>query len=176
MERTEVSSVIKDILEAFQNGSHIYKGMSRKHKRRHSSPPSAHSEEKRIHDSLVQRPREIRRAYDQAVVQHGRRFEVGDSASQTSLAQILLRLNTGLIMLLNHALSSDKQSRSHSRSGIFSLSESAAIDTLSALSELNFRLASPSRINLGLPAPEEAESKDSKHTKRARAPSSNRAG
>lgn len=149
MAGTEVSSVIRDILNAFQDGLNIFKTKARKHRRRHSEPPNA-NEDKRIQDSLAQRPQEIKQTYEKSVAKHGHRFEVGDSTSQTSLAQILLVLNTGLIKLLNHALSNDK-SRSQSRSGILNLSETAALDTLTALSELNLRMASVSSINLRLP-------------------------
>jgi len=149
MAGTEVSSVIRDILNTFQDGLNIFRTKGRKHRRRHSEPTNA-NEDKRIQDSLAQRPQEIKQTYEKSVAKYGHRFEVGDSTSQTSLAQILLVLNTGLIKLLNHALSNDK-SRSQSRSGILNLSETAALDTLTALSELNLRMTSASSINLRLP-------------------------
>jgi len=148
MARTEVSSVIHDILNAFQDGLHIFKTKSRKHRRRHTEPANT-NEEKRIHDSLAQRPHEIKQTYEKSVAKHGHRFEVGDSTAQVSLAQTLLVLNTGLIKLLNHALSNDK-SRSQSRSGVLNLSETAALDTLTALSELDLRMTSASSLNLKL--------------------------
>ena len=135
----------------------MFKPKRRRHKRHHSEPVNG-IEEKRIHKSLSQRPQEIKQTYEKSVAIHGHPFEVGDSTSQTSLAQILLVLNTGLIKLLNHALSNDK-SPSQSRRGIFNLSETAALDTLTALSELNLRITSASRIDLRLPPPgREAES------------------
>ena len=150
MARTEVSSVIRDILDAFSNGLHIVKGNRRKHKRRNSQHTKDVDREKQARESLTTRPQQIQKAYEESVVKHGRRFEVGDSTSQNGLAQILLRLNTGLIKLLNQALSSDKASRTTSETGIFSLSEAAAIDTLSVMSELSVRLLSTSRIDLGV--------------------------
>ncbi|KAK5940636.1 hypothetical protein PMZ80_007053 [Knufia obscura] len=169
MAGTEVSSVIRDILDAFHNGLSVFKTKGRKHRRRHSEPINA-NEEKRVRDSFSQRPQEIKQVYDKSVAKHGRRFEVGDSTSQTSLAQILLVLNTGLIKLLNHALSSDK-SRSQSRNSILNLSETAALDTLSALSELNLRIASASRIDLRLPPSGPPTEHDEKRKPRPRAQS-----
>ena len=169
MAGTEVSSVIRDILDAFHYGSNIFKTKGRKHRRRHSEPANANVE-KRIHESFSQRPHEIKQTYEKSVAKHGQRFEVGDSTSQTSLAQILLVLNTGLIRLLNHALSNDK-SRSQSQSGIFNLSETAALDTLTALSELNLRMASTSKIDQRLLVPSRATEPEDRRKSRPRAQS-----
>lgn len=169
MAGTEVSVVVRDILDAFQNGLSVFKPKSRKYRRGHSDPSNI-DEEKRVHDSLSQRPQEIKQTYEKSVAKHGHRFEVGDSTSQTSLAQILLVLNTGLIKLLNHALSNDK-SRSQSRNGILDLSETAAMDTLIALSELNRRMTSASRIDLRLPPPGREAELDDKGKPRPRAQS-----
>lgn len=151
MAGTEVSSVIGDILDAFRNGFSIFKSSGRKHRRRQTEPSSSR-EENHLHDSLSKRPQQIKQAYDHSVAKHGRHFEIGDSTSQTTLAQVLLVLNTGLIRLLNHALSSDHKLRAESRSSLYSLSETTALDTLNALSQLNMRLASSSMVNLGVPS------------------------
>lgn len=166
-----MSSVIKDILEAFHHGLTISKNTIRKHRRRHSEP-SNDNEEKRVHNSLSLRPQEIKQAYDQSVVIHGRPFEIGDSTSQTSLAKVLLVLNTGLVRLLNHALSSDHKSRPQVRRNLLSLSETAAMETLNTLSQLNIRLISSSRIDLVSPKPDNTDVREKRKT-RPRAQSSN---
>lgn len=149
MAESEVSSVIHHLLDAFQNGSNVFRGTARKHKRRPSGP-SQTDEDKITLDSLSQRPQEIKRTYDSLVVTHGRCFQVGDSAAQTALAQILLVFNTGLIKLLNHVLSDDKKARSHARCAVYSLSETAAMDTLIALSELDHRLTTIAKLSAKL--------------------------
>lgn len=155
MAETEVSSIIGDILDAFQNALNVFKSTARKHKRRHSEP-SRVDEDKLTLDSLSQRPQEIKRTFESLVTTHGSCCEVGDSTAQTNLAQILLVFNTGLIKLLNHVLSEDRKSRSHARSGIYNLSETTAMDTLIALSELDLRLTSISNLNAKLSAQKKA--------------------
>lgn len=176
MAGTEVSSVIRDILDAFKNGFNLVKSTGRKHKRRHTEPSNSANDESRLHQSLSVRSEEIKQAYEKSVVRHGRQFEVGDSKSQSSLAQILLVLNTGLIKLLNHALSSDSKARSQSRSSLCHLSETTALDTLNALSELNIRLISSSRVDLqlGLVPPNDRHKASAKQTGRPRAESISR--
>lgn len=149
MAEAEVSSMIGDILDAFQNSYNVFRSTTRKHKRRHSEPSRA-DEDKLTLDSLSQRPQEIKRTFDSLVAAHGHCFEVGDSAAQTDLAQILLVFNAGLIKLLNHVLSDDKKSRARARSGVYSLSETAAMDTLIALSELDLRLTTIAKLNAKL--------------------------
>lgn len=151
MAETEVSSIIADILDAFQNAVNVFKSTARKHKRRHSEP-SRVDEDRLTLDSLSQRPLEIKRTFESLVATHGPRCEVGDSTAQTSLAQILLVFNTGLIKLLNHVLSDDRKSRSHARSGIYNLSETTAMDTLIALSELDLRLTTIANLTAKLSA------------------------
>lgn len=167
MARTEVSSMIRDILDAFSNGLKLIKGSGKRHKHRALEGSKAIDHDERVRESLTERPQEIKQAYDEAVMRYGGRFEIGDSTSQNGLAQILLRLNTGLIKLLNLALSSDKLSRSRSRTGLFTLSEAAAIDTLSAMSELSVRLLSTSRIDLNLPLPAKNESRHNRKSSRS---------
>lgn len=152
MAEAEVSSMIGNILDAFRNGLNVFQGMGRKHRRSHSDP-SRVDVDGLILDSLSQRPQEIRQTYDSMVKKHGQGFHVGDTTAQTSLAQILLVFNTGLIRLLNRSLSEDKKSRSSARSGILTLSETAAMDTLIALSELDLRLASAPKLGAKPTAP-----------------------
>lgn len=174
MAGAEVSSVIKDILEAFKNGLALVKTSGRKHRRRHTEPVISH-EEKHLHSSLSTRPQEIKQAYDHSVARHGRQFEVGDATSQSNLAQILLVLNTGLIKLLNCALSNDHKFPTQTRSNLYHLSETTAMDTLNALSELNMRLISSSRNDLLLPTLKDKRRTDGKQQARPRADSCSQA-
>lgn len=151
MTRSEVSLIVESILTAFKNGMDVFKRTDRRKHKKHSRHEEEADEGRKLQKSLSNRPREIRAQYQQNVSRHGQRFEVGDSTSQHSLAHILLVLNTGLIKILNLALSGDTKEKSMSRKSLLNLSESAAMDTLSALSELNSRLSLASSINLAQP-------------------------
>lgn len=84
---------------------------------------------------------EIRQVYDRSRATHGHSFEMGDGPAHSSLARTLLVLNTGLINLLNNALHRDPETKASSRRTLYNLSETAALDTLSALYQLNSRLS-----------------------------------
>jgi hypothetical protein len=121
-----------------------------KRRKNYTRMPKPSEEEEWLRRSLVDRPAEIKKEYDQQVSRHGHHFEVGDGATQSSLAHTLLVLNTGLIDLINHALSADSKTRSVSQRQLYNLSETAALDTITALAHLGSRLSmkSPSRLVL----------------------------
>lgn len=119
---------------------------NRGHKK-HRKPTRMSQDELRLHDSLLNRPKDIKTEYSQSVVKYGKRFERGDDKAYTSLAHTLFVLNTGLINLINNALTSDKLDKSQSRQSLLLLSESAAISTIQALNQLDFRLSSPEELS-----------------------------
>ncbi|OAX81217.1 hypothetical protein ACJ72_04443 [Emergomyces africanus] len=133
---------------------------SRKKKRRNTNDtavpvPSEDLDDLRIQASLERGPAEIKREYDNSVQRLGERFKKGDELAQGSLAHTLLVLNAGLMKLIASCLSSDVQGY-HSagtadRRSLLSLSDSAAVDAISALDELRQRL-----INASTAAPNEA--------------------
>jgi hypothetical protein len=139
-------------------------------KKRKSSArlPRAAEEEEWLHRSLKNRPVEIRTEYDQSVAKFGRRFQVGDDTAHSSLAHTLLMLNTGLVNIISHALSEDHRSMSTSRSVLFHLSETAAVDTLTALAQLNSRLALASQIRLPLDHAEDTSKRHHRHPRESR--------
>ena len=144
MSGLEVAAVVSSILTAFGNGLDVFKRMRAKQKDKKRSREAVRltQEEQQIHNSLQRAPRDIRAEYDRNVVQLGHRFQIGDTVAHTSLAHILLQLNTGLINIINHALSEDPRARNMSRKSLLGLSEIAAADTVHALSQLNKRLTS----------------------------------
>lgn len=95
-----------------------------------------------LRDSLHHRPLEIRNSYDRNVARLGQKFQIGDSIAHTSLAHTLFVLNSGLINLINHALSGDSKKHNANRQSLLNLSEAAAVETLAALSQLSLRLNS----------------------------------
>ncbi|KIW65852.1 hypothetical protein PV04_08072 [Phialophora macrospora] len=146
----DVASVITSIISAFGSGLDIFQRLSGKKRKSNARLPRPEEEEEWLRHSLQKRPVEIRQEYDQQVAKFGRQFELGDGPAQSSLAHTLLVLNTGLINLINHALSGDSKTRSTSQRALYSLSETAAVDTMAALAQLSSRLslASPSRLAL----------------------------
>jgi hypothetical protein len=145
MGELDVASVVASILAALNNGIHIFQRLGKKKRKTNARPPRPSEEEEWQEHSLTNRPSEIRHRYDYHVSQHGRRFEVGDDTAHFSLAHTLLVLNTGLVNFLNHALSKDSKSRATSRRALFSLSETATMETLATLGQLS------SRLSLNLP-------------------------
>ena len=152
------------IIFAFGNGMDLFRRMSGKKLRRKGREPTYSEQELWLRDSLDRRPREIQESYSKSVARLGHRFEIGDSIAHTRLAHTLFVLNSGLINLINQALSTDAKKKDHSRRSLLNLSELAAADTLNALSQLSLRLNS--RSHLHLPAlrqdTRDAKVKDSK--------------
>ncbi|KAH0832438.1 hypothetical protein AYO21_05125 [Fonsecaea monophora] len=146
----DVSSVVSSIISAFGSGLDIFHRLGGKKRKTRARLPRPAEEEEWLRHSLRNRPVEIKHEYDQQVAKFGPRFEVGDAVAQSSLAHTLLVLNTGLINLINHALSGDPRTISSSKRTLFSLSETAAVDTMTAIGQLGSRLSivSPSRLAL----------------------------
>ena len=165
MGKIDVGSVVASILAAFNSSLHVFDRLGGKKRKSHARLPRPSEEEEWLETSLKGRPSEIRHQYDQHVSKHGRRFEAGDDTAHTSLAHTLLVLNTGLINLLNHALSRDSKSKATSRRALFNLSETAAMDTLSALGQLHSRLSLHAPISS---AREHHSEETTKHHRRKR--------
>ena len=153
----------------------LFRRMSGKKPKRKGREPTYSEQELWLRDSLEQRPREIKESYSKSVARLGHRFEDGDSRAHTSLAHTLLVLNSGLINLINEALSMDSKKKDLSQRSLLTLSELAAAETLNALSQLSVRLSSRSQFHL--PAPKtharDAKVKESK-PKRTQEESSSR--
>lgn len=143
-----VSSIVRDILAIFTDGLNILTKPKGNKQKRHKKVSKLSQDELNLHDSLVNRPKEIEAEYSQSVVKHGNRFEKGDHKAYSDLAQTLLILNTGLINFINQNLSSNATDVSRSRQNLLSLSESAASSTKRALSQLDLRLSIPPKIDL----------------------------
>lgn len=146
----DVASVVASILAAFGSGMDVFCRLGGKKRKSRARLARPSEEEEWLRQSLEHRPLEIRKEYDQNRARFGRQFEVGDSAAHSSLAHTLLVLNTGLINLINHALSGDSKTKSMSRKALFTLSETAAMDTMTALGQLSSRLSLASQSRLAL--------------------------
>ncbi len=143
--------MVASIISAFGNGMDLFRRMTGKKAKRKGREPTYSEQELWLRDSLDKRPREIRDSFNTSVAKLGHRFEIGDSIAHTSLAHTLLVLNSGLINLINQALSIDTKKKDLSRRSLLNLSELAAADTLNALSQLSLRMSSRSHLNLSVP-------------------------
>ncbi len=172
MSSVEVTAVVASIVSAFASGMDIFKRMKAKQrpKKGRNKPDRLTEEEWQLQNSLQDRPREIKAEYDRNLARLGNRFAVGDSTAQTSLNHTLLILNTGLIHILSHALSSDTKAQALSRRSLLSLSENAAADAVRALEQLEGRLSLTSHLTLTAPsAPNKKPRKKGEGTSKARA-------
>ncbi|CAK3967124.1 Hypothetical predicted protein [Lecanosticta acicola] len=122
----EVSSSVLSIVASFTGGL--------------DKNASADDEETRLARSLRQGPEDIGREYQRSVQAAGQDFAYGDAIAQTSLAEILLKLNTGLVSIINSFLAKDEKDASLHYQSLVSLSERSRIDTCRTLRELLRRM------------------------------------
>ncbi|EXJ57253.1 hypothetical protein A1O7_07600 [Cladophialophora yegresii CBS 114405] len=167
----DVASVVTSIISAFGSGLDIFQRLSGKKRKSNARLPRPEEEEEWLRHSLKKRPVEIKHEYDQQVAKFGRKFELGDGPAQSSLAHTLLVLNTGLINLINHALAGDSKTISTSQRALYSLSETAAGDTMAALAQLSSRLSLASPSSLALEDKDIQKSGD-RHSRKSRHSSS----
>ncbi|KAL6250672.1 hypothetical protein RBB50_002975 [Rhinocladiella similis] len=137
----DVSSIVSSIITALGSGLDVFHRLSGKKRKSHARLPRPSEEEEWLRQSLETGPVQIRNEYDQSVAKHGNRFEVGDEIAHSSLAHTLLVLNTGLVNLINHTLSGGSRQKGVSRKTLYVLSETAALDTMTALGQLSSRLS-----------------------------------
>ena len=144
----EVAAVVSSIIAAFGSGMDLFKKMraKAKAKKRDKHGAKLTRDELRLRQSLYRGPQQIQAEYDKNVDRLGHRFEIGDPIAHSSLARTLVVLNTGLVNILEHALSEDSKAREMSERSLLSLSELATADTINALGQLNKRLTSVSSL------------------------------
>ena len=94
-------------------------------------------EESRLARSLLQGSDEIGQEYRRSIAAVGDRYALGDAIAHVSLADIQLRLNTGLVRIIHRFLSRDSggSSSSKKQTGPTTVSPSLDYDSLIALSE-----------------------------------------
>lgn len=150
MSQTNVSSCVLSIVASFTSGLDVLKRLS-KHghsKRLKRSHNASLENEVRLRRSLQQGPEEIGREYQRGLHAAGNQqehFARGDSLAQNTLAEILLKLNTGLVAIINTFLSKGKQDAPLDYSSLTDLSERSRQDTCRTLRKLY------QRMRIGLP-------------------------
>jgi hypothetical protein len=148
MSGLEVATVVSSIIAAFGSGMDLFKKMRTKAKAKKQDKHGAKltQDELRLRESLCRGPQQIQAEYDKNVARLGHRFKIGDPIAHSSLVHILIVLNTGLVNILDHALSEDSKAREMSKRSLLGLSELATADTMNALGQLNKRLTSVSSL------------------------------
>ncbi|KAK5716783.1 hypothetical protein LTR15_009675 [Elasticomyces elasticus] len=146
MAQTNVSSCVLSIVASFSSGLDVFKQFreKRKRKQRSKSNDSLNAGELRLARSLRQGQEDIGREYLQNVQTAGDQFAVGDIIAQTSLAEVLLKLNTGLVNIISTFLGREKGGVKLNYESLTDLSDSSRLDTCCALRQLFLRMAKPS--------------------------------
>ncbi|KAK4497539.1 hypothetical protein PRZ48_011990 [Zasmidium cellare] len=135
MAQTNVSSCVISIIASFTSGLDVFKKFraSRKSRKRRSKKNASVDDEERISEEHTG---------------CGIQFAHGDGVAQTALAEILLKLNTGLVTIINTFLTRDKHDTKLDYQSLTSLSERSRLDTCRTLRQLYRRL-----MQLRIPAP-----------------------
>ncbi|CBX98019.1 hypothetical protein LEMA_P094280.1 [Plenodomus lingam JN3] len=156
----KVSSCIMEIIHAFQNGLNIFKRLRERRKKRRprkgsQAPDPTTSAELQLSKSLRRGPEELTETYAQCYYSGmGPQFAKGDSIAHASLAETLIKLNTGLVGIIATFLNRDlknSKSRLHLDYGsLIDLSEASRREALHSMAQLYQRL-SPSQLQLHAP-------------------------
>ncbi|KAJ8111131.1 hypothetical protein OPT61_g6198 [Boeremia exigua] len=148
----DVANCVHNLIEAFTNGLNIFKRLRerrRKHKvrKQNETPEPINSAELQLSNSLRRGPQDLEERYEECYGQKGmgRRFAKGDSIAHASLAEILMRLNTGLVSIITTFLHHDqKGTHGHMKmnyKSLTDLSEASRRDALTSMNQLYQRLS-----------------------------------
>ncbi|QIX00147.1 hypothetical protein AMS68_005664 [Peltaster fructicola] len=135
-----VSSGVRSIIESFINGLDVLSKLREKHKRKKQGTSRTEDDCTRLSRSLRQGPEEIGLEYERGM-RLDERYAHGDGIAQHSLAEILLRLNTGLVSIIASFLDRDRASPIVDFDSLTSLSEISRKDSLNVLRQLYQRMA-----------------------------------
>ncbi|EMC99993.1 hypothetical protein BAUCODRAFT_359274 [Baudoinia panamericana UAMH 10762] len=141
MAHSNVSSCVLSIVASFSNSLDLFRQLKEKRRRGKRTKNVAKLEENelRLGKSLRQGPEDIGREYQKSVQAAGDQFVFGDAIAHTSLAEILLNMNTGLVGIITSFLQ-DRKSVKVDYHSLTSLSERSRIDTCRALQQLYRRI------------------------------------
>ncbi|KAL6705282.1 hypothetical protein ACN47E_007092 [Coniothyrium glycines] len=155
----EVSSCISNLIEAFTNGLNIFKRLRERRRKRtarkeQSVPTSSAEAEHRLSKSLRKGPEEIAQKYAECYHSNmGPRFAKGDSIAHASLAETLIKLNTGLVGIittfLNHDHTVGKGQLKLDYKSLTNLSDASRREAVQSMTQLYHRL-SQSQLHLSL--------------------------
>lgn len=155
MAQTDVSSCVLSIVSSLKNGLEVFKKFreARIRRRLKSKKNAIHDEEVRLTRSLQRGSQDIGKEYRKRLKGVGHQHESfarGDGIAQASLARILLKLNSGLVNIINTFLSKRKDGGALDYRSLADLSESSRVETCQTLRELYQRLRGRSHMPLGM--------------------------
>ncbi|GAB1729047.1 hypothetical protein NU195Hw_g7893t1 [Hortaea werneckii] len=140
MAQSNVSSCISAIVASYTSGIDVLKRLRRKSKCLEVYA-GQHDEEARLNRSLQQGPHEIHREYIYCIETAGDEVAVGDAIARTSLAEILLRFNTGIVQIISYFLERDNGDIVHlDYRSLTDLSDLSRLETCRVLQQLCVRL------------------------------------
>ncbi|ORY15823.1 hypothetical protein BCR34DRAFT_584767 [Clohesyomyces aquaticus] len=140
----EVSSCVSNLIHAFTDGLNIFKRLrerrrKRKNRKKEAQPDPAVSAEMQLSNSLRRGPEEIEASYRNHYSKVGDQFAKGDAIAHASLAETLIKLNTGLVGIIAAFLNSQDSKSGHlnldykSLTNLSDASRTEAIDSLNRL-------------------------------------------
>ncbi|KAF1835400.1 hypothetical protein BDW02DRAFT_292626 [Decorospora gaudefroyi] len=150
-DRAEVASCVSGIIEAFTNGLNIFKRLRERRRKRKARKENqvadpASSPEQQLSRSLRRGPEELAVRYSECY--HGGmgpRFAKGDAIAHASLAETLIKLNTGLVAIIATFLNHDsKGGKSHldlDYKSLTHLSDASRREALQSMTQLYQRLS-----------------------------------
>ncbi|KAM0710431.1 hypothetical protein Q7P35_002793 [Cladosporium inversicolor] len=170
MAHANVSNGVLTIIASFSNGLDVLKKLrrSRKTGTQQSRKKKRDDEDAlRLSRSLRNGPEDIGREYQAGSMRcDSELYAVGDATAQTSLAEILLKLNTGLVGIIASFLSRDKHSGPElDYQSLTDLSEQSRVQTIGVLRQLYQRLISR-HMSANVPRAHEIKTKAKKPSNR----------
>ncbi|KAF2121802.1 hypothetical protein BDV96DRAFT_681872 [Lophiotrema nucula] len=151
---SNVSSSVSNLIHAFTNGLDIFKRFRERRRKRKSKHHKTKEDptsgaELQLSNSLRRGPADIQSNYEKHLSKAGDRFAKGDAIAHASLAETLLKLNTGLIGIIHAFLNQDSKDRhlNLDYNSLTSLSDASRAEAVHSLDQLYQRL---SKSNLQL--------------------------
>ncbi|KAF1843777.1 uncharacterized protein K460DRAFT_397002 [Cucurbitaria berberidis CBS 394.84] len=150
-EDAEVASCISNLVQAFTNGLNIFRRLrerrrKRKARKESQAPDPTTSAELQLSKSLRRGPQELADRYAECYHSGmGQRFAKGDAIAHASLAETLIKLNTGLVSIIATFLNHDsKTGKSHldlDYKSLTNLSDISRKEALHSMTQLYQRLS-----------------------------------
>ncbi|CAI6338795.1 unnamed protein product [Periconia digitata] len=165
----EVSNCVQNIILAFTDGLNVFKRLKERSKRKKSKqnaskPEDVPSEaELQLSTSLRRGPVELRDRYERCYGEKGEAFAKGDATAHASLAETLIKLNTGLVRIIATFLNCNSKSSSlHlDYKSLISLSDASRREAMESLNQLHSRL-SQSQLHIHRMSSSKSEQTDKK--------------
>ncbi|KAF1956857.1 hypothetical protein CC80DRAFT_593544 [Byssothecium circinans] len=164
-----VESSVHNLIHAFTDGLNVFKRLKERRRKRKSKHKSTggggdvkvkDDAESQLSISLRKGPVELQDTYVRCYGEKGEEFARGDAIAHASLAETLIKLNTGLVSIiatfLNHHHNSKNSNLRLDYKSLTSLSDASRREAMESLNQLYYRL-SQSQIQLQRMASPKAE-------------------